>query len=145
MESQGLGRLCARCLQCTIDCATTPRYCSFLSGQSRLVTLASPNTSRIPLSAMHNRSATRPLGGAVILRLLGVSATGYNISRMCRPFYTSNTLVSRVGVSLMRMDQNPLRRVSYAVTPYVGKAHMDHTKAFGALRLAKWLPPFSFI
>ena len=34
------------------------------------------------------------------------------------------------------MDQNPLRRVSYAVTPYVGKAHMDHTKALGASRLA---------
>ena len=45
----------------------------------------------------------------------------------------------------MRMDQNPLRRVSYAVTPYVGKAHMDHTRALGASRLAKGLPPFSYI
>ena len=37
-----------------------------------------------------------PQGGAVILRLLGVSATGYNIPRICRPFYISNTLVSKI-------------------------------------------------
>ena len=43
------------------------------------------------------------------------------------------------------MDQNPLRRVSYVVTPYVGKTHVDHTKALGASRLAKWLTPFSYI